>query len=76
MSVVQPYFPKNQLVMEGFQSYLFYNRIDEAFNQNLQWIREGKLRYEETVTEGFEYMPKAFIEMLEGKNIGKAVVKA
>lgn len=61
--------------MEGFQSYLFYDRIDEAFKQNLQWIQEGRLRYNETVTEGFENMPKAFIDMLEGKNIGKAIVK-
>lgn len=61
--------------MEGFQSYLFYDRIDEAFKQNLQWIQEGRLKYNETITEGFENMPKAFIEMLEGKNIGKAIVK-
>lgn len=61
--------------MEGFQSYLFYDRIDEAFKQNLQWIQEGKLKYNETLTEGFENMSKAFIEMLEGKNIGKAIVK-
>lgn len=76
VSVVQPYFPKNQLVMEGFQSYLFYDRIEESFKQNLQWIQEGRLRYNETITEGFENMPKAFIEMLEGKNIGKAIVRA
>lgn len=62
--------------MEGFQSYLFYDRIDEAFKQNFQWIKEGKLQFNETVTEGFENMPKAFIEMLAGKNMGKAVVKA
>lgn len=62
--------------MEGFQSYLFYDRISEAFENNLKWIQQGKLRYNETITEGFENMPKAFIEMLEGKNIGKAIVKA
>jgi NADPH-dependent curcumin reductase CurA len=31
---------------------------------------------QETVTDGFENMPKAFIELLEGKNIGKQIVKA
>ena len=36
---------------------------------------QGKLRYEETVTEGFENAPKAFIGMLCGENIGKTVVK-
>nr|CAD7413555.1 unnamed protein product [Timema poppensis] len=33
----------------------------------------GKLKYRETVTEGFENMPKAFIGMLRGENTGKAV---
>jgi prostaglandin reductase 1 len=30
----------------------------------------------ETHTEGFDNLPKAFIEMLQGKNTGKAVIKA
>jgi prostaglandin reductase 1 len=32
--------------------------------------------YRETVTEGFENTTKAFIEMLRGGNVGKAIVKA
>lgn len=75
VTVVQPYILANQLIMEGFQSYLYYNRNDEAFEQNLKWVQEGKLKYLETTTEGFENMPKAFIEMLKGKNLGKAIVK-
>jgi NADPH-dependent curcumin reductase CurA len=31
--------------------------------------------YRETVTEGFENAPKAFMGMLRGENVGKAVVK-
>jgi len=31
--------------------------------------------YRETVTEGFGNMPKAFMGMLRGENVGKAVVK-
>lgn len=31
--------------------------------------------YKETVTEGFENMTKAFIGMLRGENVGKAIVK-
>jgi len=30
----------------------------------------------ETCTDGFENMPKAFIDMLQGGNTGKAIVKA
>lgn len=47
----------------------------EGIKQNLQWIQEGKLKYKETVTEGFENMTKAFISLLKGENFGKAIVK-
>jgi len=38
-------------------------------------LREGKLKYRESVTVGIENLPKAFVDMLQGKNFGKAVVK-
>jgi len=38
-------------------------------------LREGKLKYRETVTDGIENTPRALVEMLQGKNFGKAVVK-
>lgn len=41
-----------------------------------EMIDEGKLKYRETVTNGFENMPLALISMLQGGNVGKAVVKA
>lgn len=62
--------------MKGFQSYLYNDRFEEAFQHNLKWIQEGKLKHPETLTKGFENMPKAFIEMLRGQNLGKAVVSA
>jgi prostaglandin reductase 1 len=34
------------------------------------------MRYRETMTEGFDNMFKAFVDMLKGGNVGKAVVKA
>lgn len=35
---------------------------------------QGKLKYREHVTKGFENMPAAFMGLLRGDNIGKAVV--
>lgn len=39
------------------------------------WINEGKLKYRETIAEGVENAPAAFIGMLHGKNIGKQIVR-
>ena len=36
---------------------------------------QGKLKYRETVTDGFDRMPEAFISLFKGGNIGKAIVK-
>lgn len=38
-------------------------------------MNQGKIKVRETTTEGFEKMPQAFIDMLQGGNIGKAIVK-
>ncbi|XP_034935768.1 prostaglandin reductase 1-like [Chelonus insularis] len=74
-TVVQPAILKGQLKVEGFMVIRWADRWMEGIQQNLTWIREGKLKYHETVTEGFENMFNAFTSMLKGGNTGKAVVK-
>jgi len=37
---------------------------------------EGKLSAEETISEKFETIPEAFINLFKGVNIGKQLVKA
>jgi NADPH-dependent curcumin reductase CurA len=47
-----------------------------AFAEELGgWVSAGKLRYRETVVEGIENAPAAFIGMLRGENTGKMVVR-
>ncbi|XP_049949184.1 prostaglandin reductase 1-like [Schistocerca serialis cubense] len=73
--ILQPAMIFKELKMEGFLVKRWLDRWDEGIKQNIQWIKQGKLKYRETVTEGFENMPKAFIGMLKGENVGKAVIK-
>jgi NADPH-dependent curcumin reductase CurA len=39
------------------------------------WVREGKLKYTEDVTEGLEQAPRALIGVLRGENFGKKIIK-
>ena len=38
-------------------------------------MRDGRLRYRETVVDGIENAPKAFLGLFRGENIGKMLVK-
>jgi NADPH-dependent curcumin reductase CurA len=40
-----------------------------------QWVREGKVKYREFVTEGLENAPSAFMGLLKGANFGKQLVR-
>ncbi|KAJ8959357.1 hypothetical protein NQ318_022043 [Aromia moschata] len=75
-SVVQIPVLFRQLKMEGFHVTRWIDRWMEGISQNKKWIEEGKLKYKETITEGFDNMFNAFVDMLRGGNIGKAIVKA
>jgi NADPH:quinone reductase len=40
-----------------------------------QWIKEGKVKYRESIVNGLEYAPAAFIGLFHGENFGKQLVK-
>ncbi|XP_036288928.1 prostaglandin reductase 1 [Pipistrellus kuhlii] len=66
-----------QLRMEGFIVSRWKGEASQkALNELMKWVSEGKIQYEEYVTEGFENMPAAFMGMLKGDNLGKTIVKA
>ncbi|XP_031627908.1 prostaglandin reductase 1-like [Contarinia nasturtii] len=73
--ILQPTFVFKQLKMEGFIVSRFCSKWFEAIQCMKKWTDEGKLKYRETVTNGFENMPQALIDMLQGQNTGKAIVK-
>lgn len=74
--IVQPVFVAKQLVMEGIQAWQYADRWMDGIRQMLEWVSEGKIKCCETVTNGFESLPRAFIDMMKGGNFGKAVVKS
>jgi NADPH-dependent curcumin reductase CurA len=62
-------------MMHGFRIGNHLARRDAALEQLLGWYRDGKLAYRETVADGFEAAPAAFLNMLAGGNYGKQVVR-
>jgi NADPH:quinone reductase len=64
-----------QLRIEGFLVFRWMDRWPEGRAKMGQWLREGKLKYDETVYEGIESAPRAFIGLFQGDNTGKALVK-
>lgn len=72
---LQPLFIAKRLRMEGFLSFDFAERADEALRQMAEWLQQGKLKYQEDIALGIENAPRAFIDMLKGQNKGKQLVK-
>ena len=61
--------------LQGFRIGNHLARRDRALGELMAWYRAGRLRWYETVAEGFELAPAALINMLSGGNIGKQVVR-
>ena len=72
---VQPFLIKNSSLMQGFVISDFEEKHPEGVQQLAKWLQEGKLKYTETIREGFDNIPQAFLDLFEGKNKGKMVVK-
>lgn len=64
-----------ELKIEGFIVTRYTSKYPEAQKEMKQWISEGKMKVSEHTINGFENMPKAFMGLFEGDNIGKVVVK-
>ena len=72
---VQPFLVKNSALMQGFIVSNYADKFPEAMTHLSGWLAEGKLNYTETIVEGFNNIPKAFIDLFDGKNTGKMIVK-
>lgn len=71
----QPYLLINSALMKGFIITDYAPRFAEGVMQMAQWLAAGKLKYAESIVEGFENTPQAFIGLFRGDNLGKQLVK-
>ena len=64
-----------QLTMQGFLVGNYFDKMPQFQADMGKWIAEGRIKWKETVLEGIEKAPEAFIGLFRGKNFGKMIVK-
>lgn len=64
-----------RLRIQGFIVSDHPERTADFYRDMAAWIGEGKIHWEETVVEGIENAPDAFLGLFSGENLGKMLVK-
>ncbi len=64
-----------KLRVRGFIVFEHMHRFEPFLNEVGPLIRSGELHYRESVTEGLENAPQAFLDLLAGGNFGKQLVR-
>jgi NADPH-dependent curcumin reductase CurA len=65
----------NRVTIRGFIVSDHVDRLPAFLADCGRWVREGRLKFREDVVEGLDNAPRAFIGLLQGKNLGKMLVK-
>jgi NADPH-dependent curcumin reductase CurA len=64
-----------RLTLRGFIVTDHLSRTPDMIAEVGAWLREGKLAHAETVVEGLDQAPDAFLSLLRGGNTGKMIVR-
>ena len=73
---LQPMLLTRSVLMQGFIISNFQAQFPEGIQKLGEWVKEGKLKFTETIEQGFENLPKALLGLFNGDNTGKMVVEA
>ncbi|MFD1863188.1 NADP-dependent oxidoreductase [Planococcus chinensis] len=72
---IQTSLIKTSSMMQGFTLGNYAAEFEKGAKDLGQWLQAGQLKYEETIVEGFENTPQAFLDLFRGTNLGKQLVK-
>ena len=64
-----------RLTIKGFLIFDHVDEVDNFQDDMTKWLKNKKIITKETVYEGLDMAPKAFVDLLNGKNIGKMLIK-
>lgn len=65
----------HRLRLQGFIYSDHYDMLDQFHFDMSKWMAEGKIKWNETIYEGLENAPKAFMKLFKGENFGRTLVK-
>jgi len=66
---------RKQLTLQGFIVSDHFDILMQFYADMAKWIAEGKIKWKETIVDGIENAPRAFIGLFNGENLGKMIVK-
>ena len=61
--------------MAGFIVFDYQHRYEEAIVRLADWLRQGRLRYQEDIQDGIEACPGAIARLYRGENRGKSLIR-
>ena len=61
--------------LQGFLVFDYQSRMDEFYRDMGGWLKSGAVKSRETVVEGLEHTPDAFLGLFKGENVGKMLVR-
>jgi NADPH-dependent curcumin reductase CurA len=64
-----------RLTLTGFIVSDSFDRLGEFQSDMSTWISEGRVKSRQTLVEGIEAAPAAFLGLLQGENLGKMLVQ-
>lgn len=64
-----------RLTFRGFIVTDFAAQYPQFLNEVSGWLREGRIKYREDITDGLENAPRQLIGLLKGENFGKKIIR-
>jgi hypothetical protein len=64
-----------RIALKGFIIFDYFPRMTEFYRDMGQWLASGAVKSQETVVDGLEKAPDAFLGLFKGENIGKMLVR-
>jgi len=64
-----------RITLKGFIVFDYFPRMAEFYSEMGPWLASGAVKSRETVVDGLENMPDAFLGLFKGENTGKMLVR-